>query len=188
MPARCRSLAQSLGGFGAGRPGGPEVPRRGAAKTGRITTTRPGSTKLTRASQRWAGVLVRPSMVRSSAVNGPGASPGAGWLGVACGYAAITPSGVMTERAGQACCTGVTDASMSKAAAAGRGRLSCGLALAQFIASYAGRAVPRRRRAEAARITLGLGNGTHQIARTISRRGRAPVFFFFGGGGGPGWQ
>ena len=59
-------------------------------------------------------------MVRSSAVNGPGASPGAGWLGVACGYAAITPSGVMTERAGQACCIGVTDASMSKAAAAGR--------------------------------------------------------------------
>ena len=114
MPTRYRSLAQSLGGFGTGRPGGPEVPRRGAAKTGRITTTRPASTKLRRASQRWAGVLVRPSMVRSSAVNGPGASPGAGWLGVACGYAAITPSGVMTERAGQACCIGVTDASMSQ--------------------------------------------------------------------------
>jgi hypothetical protein len=33
------------------------------------------------------------------------------------------------------------------------------LALAQFIASYAGRAVPRRRRAEAAGITLGFSAG-----------------------------
>jgi hypothetical protein len=37
----------------------------------------------------------------------------------------------MTERAGQACCIGVTDASMSKAAAAGRAMI-LPLALAQF--------------------------------------------------------
>jgi hypothetical protein len=40
----------------------------------------------------------------------------------------------MTERAGQACCIGVTDASMSKAAAAGRAMI-LPLALTQFIAN-----------------------------------------------------
>jgi hypothetical protein len=50
-------------------------------KTSRITIAKPASTKLRRASQRWAGVLFRPFMVGSSAVNGPGVSPSAGWLG-----------------------------------------------------------------------------------------------------------
>jgi hypothetical protein len=49
---------------------------------------------------------------------------------------AITLSGVMTDHAGRASRIGVTDARMSKAAAAGRAMI-LPLALAQFIASYA---------------------------------------------------
>src|SRR5580693_1419983 len=51
------------------------------AKTSRITIARPASTKLRRASQRWADALFGPFMVGSSAVNGLCVSPGAGWLG-----------------------------------------------------------------------------------------------------------
>src|SRR5580658_10297688 len=106
------------------------------AKTTRTTIARPASTKLRRASQRWAGVLFGPFMVGSSAVSGLGASPVAGWLGQDCGRGNHPVRGDDGNVPGRAGCLGVTNASMSKAAAAGRAMI-LPLALAQFIASYA---------------------------------------------------
>ena len=48
------------------------------------------------------------------------------------------------------------------------------LALAQFIASYAGRAVPRRRRPEAAGIALGWGDELIDRPDSIEAAGTGP--------------